>query len=342
MVYTALHHLIEQGKWGNTVKALGDDPNTYEPMMHEAFKDDLPLHLACERRAPPRLILALLEMYDGAASCRGKNENLPLHIAIQKSLDFEIIEALIRINPYVLDERNNDNYTPRDYGHKDAFAYQAIGRPTQCWHQLMKDEVREEHQDSRLHSFHTEVDKGLNELNISNYNLDDIIKRLEVAQTKLEEYESLCAGSLSTRVMDFEQNFTSNVENLENRICAIEDEAKASLVKDSIAIAAAKRKQAEVIRIQEKSATLTKEVANGIAILNVDMHITPYDEISDLDTAVDEGSAISASTNEILEKVNQIQVYISGAGEESKHQSVDYWERTLHDIEKEMAVISTL
>jgi len=343
MVYTALHHQIEQGKWGDLFKSLKEDPNTYIPMTREEFKDDLPLHLACERRAPPQLILELLQMYEGAASCRGKNENLPLHISIQKSLSFEIIEALIRANPYVLDERNNSSYTPRDFGHKDTCTYQAIGRPTHCWQQLMKDEVREESQDSRIHEFHTEVDKGLESTNISNTNLDDIINRLECAQTKLEEYESLCAGSLDKRVLDLDSNFSSNVENLENRICGIEDEAKASFVKDSIARASAKRQQGEVIRKQERSINLVKELSDDISTL-VDIQIKPYDEISELDTIVDEGcSIVSTSTNEIFMKIEQIQVYNKNkCSEESKHQSVDYWERTLHDIEREMALASTL
>jgi len=270
---SVLHQLIEKKKWDKIYSCLSDDPENYHQMCRLSYKNDLPLHMACERRAPQELIHLLLQIYEDAASCKGRDDNLPLHIAMQKSLSPNIIESLIRVYPYGLDVNNVSGYCPRDYGHKDTAAYQALGRPTYCWKQLINDETKEECQDENLQELHDLVDQGLNDLDNSIENIEKIFSRLNVAYETLQEYDTKRGDNLEEIVNNNEANLATDIENIENRLCSLEDEAKASSVKDFIAKAAAQVDRKKVMQAQDSSVKQIKALADEIATLSNDMEL---------------------------------------------------------------------
>ena len=127
MVYGQLHQLIDQKKWDEILQVLREDP-TVQSDTKELHRNDLPLHMACEKHAPDDVILEILRHNSDALFHVGRGGNLPLHTACQKNLGHDVIESFIRMNPMGLDYRNTANYTPRDFGHSDAYANESLNR----------------------------------------------------------------------------------------------------------------------------------------------------------------------------------------------------------------------
>ena len=127
MVYGQLHQLIDQNKWDEILREIREDA-TLQADTKELHRDDFPLHMACEKKAPDDIIMEILRFNPDAAFHQGRGGSVPLHIATQKSLSADVIESLIRLNPGALDVKNCANYTPRDYGHTEMYANQALNR----------------------------------------------------------------------------------------------------------------------------------------------------------------------------------------------------------------------
>lgn len=263
MTYGQLHQLIEQSKWDVALESLRSDP-TIRSDAAEPHRDDLPLHMACERRAPDGVILEILKCNEDAAKWKGRGGSLPLHIATQRNLSGDVVETLIRVYPGALDIRNSANYTPRDYGHQEPFAFQSLHRPTSCWHQLMTDEAKEEEQDRKLLDLHEQVDTALTQLQRSNDNFDDMTTRLEHVEKKLREFEDLKAEDLEAAVTNLERSIRDTMDKIENRLSTVEDDVKAAAARDFMARAASRAHQSDVVKMQKISAqeakTLRKEV----------------------------------------------------------------------------------
>ena len=111
-------------------------------MTKETFKEDLPLHMAVERRAPDQLIISILQANRKAALLRGKMGNLPLHTAAQNCLSPSVIIQLIKAHPEGLEVLNDNQCTPRDFHQRNDLSLEALMRPTACW---IEDVVKEEY-----------------------------------------------------------------------------------------------------------------------------------------------------------------------------------------------------
>lgn len=122
-----LHRLIEEGKWEGVLELVSNDTSASEEMK-VPYRDSLPIHMVCEKRAPDGVILAILRAFPDAARSTGRGGNLPLHIATHRNLSTDVIESLIREHPEALDEMNKSNFTPRNIGHSDIVAFQALRR----------------------------------------------------------------------------------------------------------------------------------------------------------------------------------------------------------------------
>ena len=102
-------------------------------MAQDAFNDNLPLYMACERKAPSSFIENLVKVYEKAVSTRGRDGSFPLHIAAEKQLDPSVLVTLIRNFPYALDKQNDNMKSPRDFRQKKPLSREALMRPTACW-----------------------------------------------------------------------------------------------------------------------------------------------------------------------------------------------------------------
>jgi len=111
-------------------------------MARDPFKEDLPLHMACERKAPESTILALLEANRDAAAVPGRYGGFPLHLAAQQKLSPKVLVSLIRAFPEALDQEDDAKHLPRDYSQKNDLSREALHRPTACW---IEDVEKEEY-----------------------------------------------------------------------------------------------------------------------------------------------------------------------------------------------------
>jgi ankyrin repeat protein len=122
-----LHQLINQMEWSQVLHVIRNDPSA-RSAAKELFRENAPLHTACEKKAPEIVLIELLELNADALQHVGKGGTLPLHIAAQKNLGPKVIEKMIRLYPAALDYKNIANYTPREYEQKDPLASQALNR----------------------------------------------------------------------------------------------------------------------------------------------------------------------------------------------------------------------
>lgn len=102
-----LHKLIAEEEWDKVLRRIETHPAEVRKLKHCAVLDDgflkskaLPLHHAVAKRAPRRVIRALLESHEGAVNFRETAYNRQvLHIACMNSNHSETIRLLVRLNP---------------------------------------------------------------------------------------------------------------------------------------------------------------------------------------------------------------------------------------------------
>jgi hypothetical protein len=275
MVYGQLHQFIEQCKWDELARILRSHHSTtandiallhpYANDAREIHHEDLPLHMACERRAPPELIRRILNLYPDATKHKGRGGNLPIHIAVHRNLNEEVIDALIRANPETLDEKNQANFTPRNIGHSELETNQALNRPTACWHQLIDDEVREEEQVTRLTKLHEEVDAALEKLLECDNDRNGFMGRLEQVEARLVVLEGLkYEANMTKTIQKLQESVREQMETTENRLTTVEDDIKAAAAREFMAKAASRAHQSDVVRMQKKTGETAKQILQQV------------------------------------------------------------------------------
>lgn len=137
MGFDVLHQKITNGMWKSAYKWVRSEDGPRMASMD--FCGDLPIHMACrsdsEGGAPPQLIHALIRAYPQGVSTKGNGGSLPLHIAMERKLSYEVIVALILAHPDGLDGKDDSDRTPRDFLSKnaDSVIVSIMNRPTSCW-----------------------------------------------------------------------------------------------------------------------------------------------------------------------------------------------------------------
>lgn len=257
-----LHLLIEEKKWPTALLLL-QDPDTI-PSTKLPYKENLPLHMACDRKAPDEFILALLRANEDAAKWPGQNGNLPLHVAAQRDLGFDTVDALIRAYPQALEHRNSNNCTPRDYGETDSQVFQALSRPTCCWVELIEEEAREENQDRTVLDLHKRVDKSLPELDEMTRNYVSLMEHALTLERRYQEFRRLQSPELVERVNAIDKTFKDTYERIQNTCVILEEEVEISEARDSIAAMATMARQRDVERMQRISAEELGELRSQI------------------------------------------------------------------------------
>jgi hypothetical protein len=270
MAFGQLHQLIEQSRWDVLLITLQQASATVQAEAKEPHRDDLPLHMACERRAPDAVILELLKAYPEATKWKGRGGNLALHVAVHRNLDTQVIEALIRANPESLDELNAASFIPRSIvGHSEE-AFHALRRPAECWHQLMQDEVREQAQATRLKNLHDKVDAALERVKVSDDHVDALMGRLKQVEDRLQNLESLRHEETMTKtIQKLQESLKEGFESTESRLTTVEDDIKAAAAREFMAKAASRAYQGDVVRMQKKSGETAKALRRQVEQLRV-------------------------------------------------------------------------
>ena len=78
--------------------------------------NELPLHTALWINAPEEIVLSIITTSEDAVFRTNFKNQFPIHLAVKYLSSFRVIEALIRRYPYALEEKDDINMTPRDYG----------------------------------------------------------------------------------------------------------------------------------------------------------------------------------------------------------------------------------
>mmetsp|Transcript_20736 Transcript_20736/g.29562 ORF Transcript_20736/g.29562 Transcript_20736/m.29562 type:complete len:279 (+) Transcript_20736:51-887(+) len=246
-----LHLLIEEKKWPTALLFLQDSdaiPSTRLP-----YKENLPLHMACDRKAPDEFILALLRANEEAAQWPGQNGNLPLHIAAQRDLGFDAIDALIRAFPQALEYRNASNFTPRDYGEVDSQVFQALSRPTCCWVELIEEEAREENQDRTVLDMHKRVDKAIAFIVDTNKSYNKLLEQATTLEKKFQDFSKIQSPELVERVSGIQKNLKEKCERIRTASLILEENFEVADARNSIAALATSVRQRGVESIQKSS-----------------------------------------------------------------------------------------
>jgi hypothetical protein len=264
-----LHLLIEEKKWPTALLLL-QDPDTI-PSTKLPYKENLPLHMACDRKAPDEFILALLRANEDAAKWPGQNGNLPLHVAAQRDLGFDTVDALIRAYPQALEHRNANNCTPRDYGETDSQVFQALSRPTCCWVELIEEEAREENQDRTVLDLHKRVDKSLPELDDMTRSYVSLIEHAMTLERRYQEFIKLQSPELVDRVSAIDKTFKDTYERIQNACVILEEEVEISEARDSMAAMATMARQRDVERIQRVSAEELGELRSQVECVKLSL-----------------------------------------------------------------------
>jgi|NOAtaT_6_FD_contig_21_7878530_length_1078_multi_9_in_0_out_0_1 hypothetical protein len=265
-----LHLLIEEKKWPTALLLL-QDPDTI-PSTKLPYKENLPLHMACDRKAPDEFILALLRANEDAAKWPGQNGNLPLHVAAQRDLGFDTVDALIRAYPQALEYRNANNCTPRDYGETDSQVFQALSRPTCCWVELIEEEAREENQDRTVLDLHKRVDKSLPELDDMTRSYVSLIEHAMTLERRYQEFIKLQSPELVERVSAIDKTFKDTYERIQNACIILEEEVEISEARDSMAAMATMARQRDVERIQRVSAEELGELRSQVESVKLSLN----------------------------------------------------------------------
>jgi hypothetical protein len=85
----------------------------------------LPLHLAILSGGVPLDVLeTLLEAYPGAADVQDDHGMLPIHLAIKKHLDPDVVNLLLASNPDCIEVKNYDDLTPYQMAQKSSSPHQ--------------------------------------------------------------------------------------------------------------------------------------------------------------------------------------------------------------------------
>ena len=78
--------------------------------------NELPLHTALWIDAPEEIVFFILTKCEDAVFRTNIKEQFPLHVAVKYCSSLKVIETLIKKYPYALEEKDDMNMTPRDYG----------------------------------------------------------------------------------------------------------------------------------------------------------------------------------------------------------------------------------
>lgn len=218
MVYDALHKSIVHLDWESAEATLATDSG--REMAKDKFKEDLPLHMACERRAPESTILTLLSLFRDAAAVRGRYGSLPLHIAAQRSLSPAVIVALIRAYPRALDKRNKNQYYPRSYPQKNGLIREALSRPSACWTEDVEKEEYLERVARKRTQLRQKLVKLQCDLAISKERRERTEKAIKALEPRLKNQDSALARrrALVEKVEGMEKGRRARMDQAQGRM----------------------------------------------------------------------------------------------------------------------------
>lgn len=224
MALNVLHEKIIQMEWKVVEATLATDRG--KQMAMDFFKEDLPLHMAVERKAPDSTIIALLKIYPDAAGQAGRLGGTPLHLAAQQKLSPAVLVALIRACPEVLDQEDDNGRLACDYTQRSDLSREALLRPTACW----IEDVEKEEYTQKIQRRKAQLRLKMQKLDSA---LDNSQKRREALSAYVQKLEPRVQsqrdvlgrlGGLEKQMRDMRNSNQGNIEKARERIKFLSDE----------------------------------------------------------------------------------------------------------------------
>ena len=108
------------------------------------------LHTALGYQAPDDVIHRLIGLYPNATTVHGTDDWTPLHVASMYGCSTDVFAALVRANPYALDDRGQGGIkgrTPRHFRHRFPATLQPLlDRSTEEWIAIIQREQQQSEQ----------------------------------------------------------------------------------------------------------------------------------------------------------------------------------------------------
>eukprot|EP00549_Striatella_unipunctata_P005692 CAMPEP_0118710906 /NCGR_PEP_ID=MMETSP0800-20121206/23706_1 /TAXON_ID=210618 ORGANISM="Striatella unipunctata, Strain CCMP2910" /NCGR_SAMPLE_ID=MMETSP0800 /ASSEMBLY_ACC=CAM_ASM_000638 /LENGTH=272 /DNA_ID=CAMNT_0006615269 /DNA_START=71 /DNA_END=889 /DNA_ORIENTATION=+ len=189
-------------------------------MAKEAYKEDLPIHLACANRAPDSTIIALLDAYTDGASTRGRGGSFPIHVAAQLKLSPVTIVSLIRAFPEALDRANDHDKVPSDYAQKNEICREALNRPAACWIEDVEKEEYLEKVARRRTQLRQKISELQHAIEVSNERRLKATKLIDAMEPRIQAHDETAkqVDELGKKLSDLEAHKSTEFSKIKARI----------------------------------------------------------------------------------------------------------------------------
>jgi hypothetical protein len=211
-------------EWDDVEATLATESGRKMAMDH--FKEDLPLHMAVERKAPDKTIMALLNVYPDAAAQVGRLGGTPLHLAAQQKLSPSVIVAFIRACPEALDQKDENGRLASDFLQRNDLSREALCRPTACWIEDIEKEEYNEKIQARKAQLKLKIQKLNAGLANSRQRRDDLNKYVDQFQPRLQTQRKVLATlvGLEKQMSELYDSSQEHIGKVRERIKALSDD----------------------------------------------------------------------------------------------------------------------
>ena len=264
---------------------------TGKAMAKEVFKEDLPLHMACERKAPETTILGLLDAFPDGAAVPGRYGGHPLHLAAQQKLSPKILVALIRAYPEALDQEDDSSNLPRDYSQRNDLNKEALCRPTACWIEDLEKEDFMNRIDRKKAQVRQKINLLRTALDTSEEKREDLKQRLKQLGPRMQAQRDVVRrlGELEKQLDGIKLKNDQYIVTVNDRIKTLSEEASTETDEEEARMKSLMRRtyMQSVQRQYEKLINRTDQIRKDLQVVR--------SEVAARRKASDDGSATADS-----------------------------------------------
>lgn len=142
---TKLFSMISKRNWASVVKRCkGDGSKEAKTWIVEKNRDgsvrwkSLPIHQACETKAPSEVVKALIAAYPDSLMLKDSAGNLPLHLACRERASKSVIGALLTEEPNAAKVKDGEGRLPIHLASRQGISVQIIDSLIICYYRGSK------------------------------------------------------------------------------------------------------------------------------------------------------------------------------------------------------------
>lgn len=138
---TKLYTFVSARNWTGTIKrCVGEDKKEVSTWIVEKNTDGsirwklLPIHKACENKAPSEVIKALIAAFPESLMLKDSGGNLPLHIACRERNSKAVVAALLSAEPNAAKVQDDEGKLPLHLACRQGVAVQIVDSLIVCYY----------------------------------------------------------------------------------------------------------------------------------------------------------------------------------------------------------------